>query len=299
MVPSILLAQVALSAVVALLAAGPPPRKVGAGVAMAALGVMPWCLPAALPLLRGVSALFALVVFMKMVELLRERTPRRLSERLAHLYSVADMRLARQVTPRLDLSLVASGVVSAVVAALLLIAAGSVAAETTPGSLTARWLLGVASFYLAFEAIDRVARVIYLLSGIDVEPTQRAPILARSLADFWGKRWNAIVRRWLASMCFFPLAKKGHARLGIVAAFVASALLHTYLMLPALGVRWALCMAGFFLLHGLLCTLERGMGVDRWPRVLAHAWVLAVLVATTPLFIEPLLLLIGFRPVSG
>ncbi|MDP2307931.1 MAG: membrane bound O-acyl transferase family-domain-containing protein [Pseudomonadota bacterium] len=296
---AVLIAEVALSTAVAWLAAGSRVRKVGAGAATVALGALPWCLPASLPLLRGLSALFALVVLMKLVELLRERTPRPFAERLVHVYSLADLRLARHGPPRFDLPLLGSGVVCGAVAALLLIAAGSVPAEARPGPLAARWLLGVASFYLSFEAIDRLARTAYLLGGAQVEPTQRAPILAPTLADFWGKRWNAIVRRWLASVFFLPLARKGHARLGILAAFVVSAVIHAYLMLPGLGAGWALCMGGFFLIHGALCTVERALGVSRWPRALAHVWVLTALLATMPLFIEPLLLLLGFRPVIG
>jgi hypothetical protein len=50
------------------------------------------------------------------------------------------------------------------------------------------------------------------------------------------------------------------------------------------GDLWAL----FFLLQGVFILLERRLRVARWRPALAHVWTVALLVLSSPLFIEPL-----------
>jgi hypothetical protein len=65
-------------------------------------------------------------------------------------------------------------------------------------------------------------RALIAALGYAMEPVQRTPILSRSLAEFWGRRWNRIVGRWLRENAFEPFAKAGRPGTGSFVAFVAS-----------------------------------------------------------------------------
>ncbi|MFZ5479120.1 MAG: MBOAT family protein, partial [Myxococcota bacterium] len=159
-----------------------------------------------------------------------------------------------------------------------------------------RWGLGVAGFYVLFEAVDRFVQAGYRAIGLEIGPAQRTPLAARTVAEFWGRRWNAIVHRWLASVAFFPLARRGHVALAGLAAFALSAAIHTYLVIPGVGLAAGLRMGAFFVVQGLLVVIERALGIARAPAWVGHAWTVACFVATVPLFIEPFLRLAGFPP---
>jgi hypothetical protein len=102
-----------------------------------------------------------------------------------------------------------------------------------------------------------------------------------------------VVSYWLRRNVFDPVARVGEPRLAIFLSFVVSALLHSFMVLPAAGVIPALWIGTFFLLHGVLATVEPSLGVKRWPSVLGHAFVVAGFLATIPLFSEPLLRSLG------
>ena len=49
----------------------------------------------------------------------------------------------------------------------------------------------------------------------------------------------------------------------------------------------------FFMAQGIAVLLETRWGIRRWPKGLARAWTLLFLLATSPLFLDPFLGLIG------
>lgn len=91
-------------------------------------------------------------------------------------------------------------------------------------------------------------------AGFNARPNMRAPLLARSLADFWGKRWNTAFNVLADRYGFRLLTPRigPHAALAVV--FLASGLLHeAVITLPARGgyglptAYFALQAAGIFL----------------------------------------------------
>ncbi len=143
------------------------------------------------------------------------------------------------------------------------------------------------------EAADAAVRLPLRLAGVALRPLQASPIRSRSLGEFWGRRWNREVSRLLFRWCFRPLARRGHAGLGLAWAFTCSGLLHAISVLAALGWRDALTVQLFFMLHGALVAAERAMGIASWPRAAAHAWLVGVFAVTGPLFLDPALRLLG------
>jgi hypothetical protein len=152
-----------------------------------------------------------------------------------------------------------------------------------------RWLGGIVLLYAAMDALGAGLRFCYALVGWRIPPLHDLPIASRSLGEFWGQRWNLPVSLWLRRVCFMPLARRGHAALGLLAAFAMSALLHFYLTLVAVGWSLALLVGALFVLHGLLIWLERVLGVRRWRPAAGRAWFIVTMLATAPLIVEPLL----------
>jgi predicted deacetylase len=138
-----------------------------------------------------------------------------------------------------------------------------------------------------------------LVEGFGSRKSGPRRAFSRSVAEFWARRWNAVVRTWLDRTAFRPLARNGWPRMGIFAAFALSAAIHAYLPLPALPLRYAGMMAAFFLLHGIVVLAERPLGVTGWPRWAGHAWTVAIFMATAPLFLEPVLVAFGMAGFEG
>jgi len=282
----VLALQLALAALANLLVA----RWRTAGFAALGLSMaVPWALPPSEVGARCVATLFESVWALKVID--QARAPRPWPEAAIHLVAVVDLRRSRRVSPGpwWPGILWAGGAGAVATAAYLAI-------SSTP-SLPLQ-LLGAVVFAYAFaDLVDRGVRSVFRLAGLEVEPVQRHPVLARTITEFWGRRWNSLVHRWLDATFFRPVARRGHARLGLLAAFAASAALHAYIALVPLGWRGAAWMGGFFLVQGALVHAERGLRVGDRPW--ARAWTVTLLLASSPLFTWPVLAALGIRPLPG
>ena len=69
----------------------------------------------------------------------------------------------------------------------------------------------------------------------------------------------------------------------------ASAGLHLWVAALPLGLRGGVTMASFFLVQALALALERRLGIARRPPLLRRAWTITIVVASSPLFVEPML----------
>jgi hypothetical protein len=240
-------------------------------------------------LLRGLIALATTLIVFRAIDLQRQpsRSPTR---RVWHVLGVVDTRHVARVDP----SLRVASLVRVLVAAGPTLAGLWVASRLAPtmaaplGSLL-RWIAGVGFCYGAFETIVGIVELIHAALGLRPPVIHDAPIRARTIDEFWGRRWNRIVGTWLRATCFVPLARRGHPALGMVAAFAASVVLHAYVAWAALGAQAALIVGGFFAVQLPLLSLERRLQVARWPALAARAWTLGVLLLVSPLFVLPAL----------
>lgn len=153
-----------------------------------------------------------------------------------------------------------------------------------------RWLAGLLLCYGLVESLHSALLMIHRAFGIHPIRINDRPIVSTTLVEFWGRRWNRVVAGWLRDYTFLPLARRGHVRLGIVAAFAASTVLHFWASWVPLGWRAGLTMGSFFIVHGVALMIERKLGIAHWPTVgLRRAWTATVLVGSSPLFVEPML----------
>jgi hypothetical protein len=248
------------------------------------------------PFFRALLAQSLIMETWRVLEIVR--TPSRFARRERALRVVLipyEFTFLERVPRRLPFrELLLSSVVLAVGAAVLFLSS-RLSRPVTPYSPAGwpRWLGASVAGYIVMEGMTRQWVALLPVFGWHHRPYQRHPILSRTLAEFWGARWSSVVHRWLRSNVYEPLARRGAPRVGVVAAFGASAILHAYLVWPAAGAVPALWMLSFFLAHGFFMVAEARVGVRRWPRAAGRAFVAAVFVVTVPLFMEPLLRAIG------
>lgn len=118
-------------------------------------------------------------------------------------------------------------------------------------------------------------------AGFGVRRLFRDPLLSRSLAEFWGRRWNlAYVELNLTWL--LPLLRPRLGRWATPAAFAFSGLFHELAISVPVGRGYGGPMA-YFTLHAVLTYLEPRLGLARWPGLLARLWTWGWLLLPLPL----------------
>lgn len=121
-------------------------------------------------------------------------------------------------------------------------------------------------------------------AGVDARPLMNWPVLAASLGEFWGRRWNTAFRDLTFRFFFAPLARSLGPRGGVAAGFLFSGLVHDLVIsVPAGGgYGWPTL---YFVLQGLGLLAERsavgrrlGLG-SGW-----RGWVFTALVVVGPAY---------------
>lgn len=201
-----------------------------------------------------------------------QRIPQRVSQR-ASLPGARDLLV-------LGVRRLLLGAALVLLARLVWLATGSRVAATLP-------LLSGLSLMLHFGIFNLIAGA-WRYAGVGCYALFRAPLRARSLTEFWGRRWNLAFSELTALAVYRPLTARVGTRPALLASFVFSGLLHE--MAISLPVR-----AGFglpllyFALHGGLMLVEqtlarRGYGLRGWP---GRVWTLAWLVLPLPILFHP------------
>ncbi len=258
-------------------------------LAVAAWSV-PFLVPASLPVYRFLLALTAMLAVFRAIDRAREARPLPLLHRLWAVTSPFETRAVVKTQRRLDGRLLAAAIGYG-----LLSAAGFELALTYanrlegPAHYAVRWLGGAVFAYASIDAVATLLRFFYRAIGLELPPLHRTPILSKSLQEFWGERWNLVVRDWFHRHCFMPFARRRLALLGIAAAFAASTLLHMTLAAVVVGPEAVAMAGGFFVAQGVLTLIERRIGLDSLPTALQHVWTVACVLGTSPLFVEPVL----------
>ena len=127
---------------------------------------------------------------------------------------------------------------------------------------TALALPGI-SLVLHFGLLN-LAGALWRALGVDATPLFRAPLLATSLDEFWGKRWNLAFSEMTARAVYRPVGGWLGRKTGLVAAFGFSGLLHELAISVPVQRGYGLPLL-YFLLHGLLMLVEKGLLARRAP----------------------------------
>jgi hypothetical protein len=121
-------------------------------------------------------------------------------------------------------------------------------------------------------------------AGVNARPIMQAPASATSLSEFWGKRWNLGFRQLTHGLVFEPLRKRAGTALALLAAFVASGVIHDFVIsFPARG-GYGL-PTGYFLLQGVGVLFERsGLGRRLGIQSGFRGWLFVLACAGLPAF---------------
>ena len=279
--------QVGLMIAGALLAGPATGRRVASLAPLLACMLLPLLAPLP-PLSRALLACMGMLGMLKILQL--DFEPRWSAHHpVWHGLSPFDVSTARPAASRFDGRLFALLVVHALLLALVVAALVQLPAQDSTWRAAWRLVLGAAFVYCAMETGTEGLRFGHRLFGVEVPPIQQAPVLSRSVGEFWSRRWNRPVSAWLNEYAFLPIARRRKPLLALLVAFSVSAAFHAWLYYAALGLRAAASAAAFFLLQAPVVMLETKLRVARWPGPVARAWTLGWLLLTSPLFVEPLL----------
>ena len=118
-------------------------------------------------------------------------------------------------------------------------------------------LRGIALCYLAAPAVLLITEVfiaivtiLWLPSGRLLPVLHRNPFAARSVADFWGRRWNLWMSDWFRYAIFTPLRRRPVLALCLI--FFLSGVLHEFVLNLALWLVTGQKLFGTMMLYFLL-----------------------------------------------
>jgi hypothetical protein len=120
--------------------------------------------------------------------------------------------------------------------------------------------IGAIMLWLVSEALGSLAPFLALPSGRLLPlPHGPAPPLAKSLSEFWGRRWNVWTSEWFRQIIFRPLQRRPVLALFLV--FLTSGILHELVINVSLyivtGRNCFGSMILYFLLQALGILIER------------------------------------------
>jgi alginate O-acetyltransferase complex protein AlgI len=120
---------------------------------------------------------------------------------------------------------------------------------------------------------------------VDCRPLFRAPLAARSLGEFWARRWNLAFSEMTRAAVYRPLVARIGRTGATLAAFAFSGALHELAISYPVDCGYGLPTL-YFALHGGLVAVERRLALDRHP-TFARLWTLFWLAAPLPLLFHP------------
>lgn len=172
---------------------------------------------------------------------------------------------------------------------------GLAVAAAMPEESVLAGVVAAASCVLVLHfGLFRLAAVAWSARGHRVRPLMDAPGFSASLAEFWGRRWNAAFAALARRAVLAPLSPRMGARAAAWCVFAFSGLVHELVLSLPAGGGWGGPLA-YFLVQGSAADLERsprgraaGLGSGN---ALSRAFALAVVLVPLPLLLNEAVLL--------
>lgn len=123
-------------------------------------------------------------------------------------------------------------------------------------SLIAGWIGMVGIVMMLHFGVFHLLSCGWRTIGVDARPLMNWPLASRSISEFWGVRWNTAFRDLTHRFLFRPLTPHLGARGAVLVGFVASGLIHEFVVsLPAGGGYGGPTL--FFLVQGCAILVSR------------------------------------------
>ena len=138
------------------------------------------------------------------------------------------------------------------------------------------WLLAL-GLILHFGLVHLLS-IHWRLNGFDAQPLFDSILTARSLGEFWGRRWNRAFADFAARSIHRPLTPLIGPRPALLVVFLASGLGHDLLLSVPAGGGYGLCTL-YFAVQAVGVLIER--------RRRSRAFAFAVVLLPLPLLFHP------------
>lgn len=111
-------------------------------------------------------------------------------------------------------------------------------ARLMPSPFFAGWAGMVGLVLMLHFGIFRLLCGWWQSQGREVTPLMNQPLLATSLADFWGRRWNRAFRDLAHTWLFLPVRRRCGTGPAALAVFLGSGLVHELVITVPAGAGW-------------------------------------------------------------
>ncbi|MEO7989018.1 MAG: membrane bound O-acyl transferase family-domain-containing protein [Chryseolinea sp.] len=161
-------------------------------------------------------------------------------------------------------------------------------------------MLAGISLILHFGILN-LSTAIWRLFGVDVKELFRSPIKAKSLQEFWGKRWNLAFSEMTALVVYKPSKGNLGQTKAMMISFLVSGVLHEIAISLPVQSGYGLPLF-YFLIHALAMYAEGEVLIVK--RLLAHpvfsrVWVFSWLLLPMPLLFHSNFLIKVAEPIRN
>lgn len=135
------------------------------------------------------------------------------------------------------------------------------------------------SLILHFGILN-LSAAIWRLLGVNVKELFISPYKAKSLKEFWGKRWNLAFSEMTAIVAYRPLKDRYGIKIAMFCSFLLSGLLHEIAISFPVNSGYGLPLS-YFIIHGLVMYAENEsawvqniINHSVWSRIWVFGWLL-------------------------
>jgi hypothetical protein len=157
-------------------------------------------------------------------------------------------------------------------------------ARLAPNHLLAGWIGMIGLIFILHFGLFALTAMAWRMEGVDAKPIMNAPIKAKSLNEFWGRRWNGAFNQLVLDIFFRPLTRSIGGVRATLTAFLISGLVHELVISLPAGAGYGLPTA-YFLLQGWGVVAQRSsIGKRLRLRQGGRGWLFTMLLTAGPAF---------------
>jgi alginate O-acetyltransferase complex protein AlgI len=150
--------------------------------------------------------------------------------------------------------------------------------------VSAGWTGMIGVVFILHFGLFHLLSLFWRQAGITATPVMQNPILATSLAEFWGRRWNTAFNELAFQFTFRPLRRITTPSIATLLVFGLSGLIHEMVISVPAGGGYGLPSL-YFLIQGCGVVIERsGFGRTVGLGRSLYGWLFTLFITVAPVF---------------